>query len=244
MTVGLVTGAASGVGAGTARALAAAGVDVAVCDISPAGKEVADDCRGIFVSLDVSDPAAWEPALREITTSLGPVDVAHLNAGMMTGTPNGPIDAAMKLPSVTLERYQRVLGVNVHGVVYGLRHLWEPMAAAGHGAIVVTASAAGLAPYVFDPIYSMTKHALVGLVRSTAPSLARSGVRLQAICPGAIDTPLMPEAGRTAGFPMLTPDQMGAAVTDLLLNAREGSIFAISADHPTPTPVADPVATF
>src|SRR5581483_11562294 len=76
MTVGLVTGAASGVGAGSARALAAAGVQVAVCDINPAGKEVASDCGGIFVPLDVSDPAAWEPALAEITSTLGPIDVA------------------------------------------------------------------------------------------------------------------------------------------------------------------------
>jgi NAD(P)-dependent dehydrogenase (short-subunit alcohol dehydrogenase family) len=231
-TVGLVTGAASGVGAATAVALAERGVTVAVCDVSPAGAEVASQCGGLFVSLDVADPSSWLEAMATITKTLGPVDVAHLNAGVMTAPADGPIDAAMRLSDVSALRAERVIGVNLGGVIHGLRNLWIPMTERGSGAIVATASAAGLSPYPFDPVYSATKHAIVGLVRSVAGVLGSQGVRVQAICPGGIDTPLLPDVGRAAGIPLLSPQQVAAGVVELLLDGREGTVFSIDHDHP------------
>jgi len=240
--VALVTGGASGVGAATALALSRHGTRVAVCDVDPAGAAVAGQCDGLFVQLDVSDPAAWPPAVDAVTAQLGPIELAHLNAGVMTAGPKDPIDEAMDLSRVGADRYDRVVGVNLGGVVHGLRSLWRGMEEQGHGAIVVTASAAGLAPYPFDPLYTATKYAAVGLVRAVAPVLAARGVRLQAICPGGIDTPLLPELGR--GLPLLKPEQVAAAVVELLLAGREGTVFTIRHDQPEATAVPDSVAQF
>jgi NAD(P)-dependent dehydrogenase (short-subunit alcohol dehydrogenase family) len=111
------------------------------------------------------------------------------------------------------------------------------MTGRGTGAIVVTASAAGLTSYPFDPLYSATKHGLVGLVRAAAPVLAGKGVRLQAVCPGGIDTPLLPDYVRDVGVPLLSPAQVGAAVAGLLLDERDGAVFAIEPDRPEAVPV-------
>jgi NAD(P)-dependent dehydrogenase (short-subunit alcohol dehydrogenase family) len=241
MTTAIVTGAASGVGAATAVALAAQGVRVAVCDVDPAGKKIADRCDGLFVALDVADPSAWLAAVETVTARLGPVELAHLNAGVMTAAPDEPIEAAMDLSQVSADRFDRIVGVNLGGVVHGLRSLWASMAARGSGAIVATASTAGLSGYPFDPLYSATKHGVVGLVRAVAPVLRAQGVRVQAICPGGVDTPLLPEYGRATRFPLLRPDQVADAVVGLLLIEREGSVFTISHDQPDAVLVPDPV---
>ena len=244
MTVAIVTGGASGVGAATAAALAEHNVAVAVCDVNPAGADVAGRCGGIFVPLDVADADAWEAALTAVHDALGPVDLAHLNAGIMTARPDEAIELAMNLDQVSVARYQRVVAVNLGGVVLGLRALWAGMVERGSGAIVATASAAGISPYPFDPVYTAAKHAVVGLVRATAPVLGAYGVRVQAICPGGVDTPLLPDYGRAAGLPLLAPRQVAAAVVDLLLTERPGSVFSVDAVRPEATPVPDPEVHF
>jgi NAD(P)-dependent dehydrogenase (short-subunit alcohol dehydrogenase family) len=147
---------------------------------------------------DVSDPAAWE--------SVEAVDLACLNAGVVTGERD--------LREVSEEQYRRILGTNVDGVVFGVRRLarvQEP-----GSAIVVTASLAGLAPIESDPIYAGTKHFLVGFVRSTAPQLETRGIRINAVCPGVVDTPILGEEGRArlraSGFPLLRPEDVADAV--------------------------------
>jgi NAD(P)-dependent dehydrogenase (short-subunit alcohol dehydrogenase family) len=236
-TVALVTGGASGVGAATVMALAARGARVAVCDIDKRGADVANEAGATFFALDVSDADAWSETVAAIQEELGPIDAAHLNAGLMSAGPESPIEAAMDLGQIPLDRFQRVIDVNIGGIALGLRALWPSMTARGSGAIVATASAAGLTPYPFDPLYSATKHAIVGLVRSAAPVLAARGVRLQAICPGGIDTPLLPDYAHAAGVPLLTPAQVAAAVTDLLLVPRDGLVFETDYDHPYAVPV-------
>jgi NAD(P)-dependent dehydrogenase (short-subunit alcohol dehydrogenase family) len=233
----IVTGAASGVGAATAQALGERGIAVAVCDIDTAGEHVADACGGVFYPLDVTDPAGWERLISAVEPRLGAVEHVHLNAGVMTTRPDETIEAGMDLGQIPLERIDRVLDVNVKGVVLGLRALWPVLTGRGRGAVVVTASAAGLTGYPFDPLYAATKHALVGLVRSAAPVLAAKGVRLQALCPGGIDTPLIPEYVRSVGVPLLTAAQVGDAVASLLLEAQEGPLFAIEPDRPVAVPV-------
>jgi len=155
---------------------------------------------------DVSDPAAWE--------AIGPVELACLNAGVVTGEAD--------IARVSDEAYRRIVGTNLDGVVFGTRRLarvLEPGAA-----IVVTASLAGLAEMQSDPVYSLTKHGVVGFVRSVASQLAARGIRINAVAPGIVDTPLLGETRERyerAGFPLLRPEEVARAV--LLAARSEGS---------------------
>jgi NAD(P)-dependent dehydrogenase (short-subunit alcohol dehydrogenase family) len=180
----LVTGGASGIGAAIVARLLAEGYEV--------------DSLDIVNGFDVSDPAAWE--------AVGPVDLACLNAGVITG------EADLEL--LTVGQYRRALGVNVDGVVLGARrlaHVLEP-----GSVIVATASLAGLVGVPDDPIYALTKHAVVGFVRSVAPQLAERGIRIQAICPGWADTPLTDDAFKgeltARGFRLLRAEDIAEAV--------------------------------
>ena len=146
---------------------------------------------------DVSDPRAWE--------DVGAVDLACLNAGVVTREAD--------VARVGDEQYRRILGANVDGVVFGVRRLAQVME---RGSIVVTASLAGLTATEADPLYALTKHAVVGFVRSSAPQLAARGIRLNMVNPGFVDTPMLDEVGRAAfdaaGFPLLRPEDVAAAV--------------------------------
>jgi len=156
---------------------------------------------------DVTDPRVWESVER--------VELACLNAGVVTDT--------AAITDLTDDEYRRVVSVNVDGVVWGVRRLARVM---GEGdVIVVTGSLAGLTGVEGDPIYALTKHAVVGLVRSVAPQLAERGIRINAVCPGFADTPMVAGDLRTslesAGFPLLHPDDVAEAV--VLAARSEGS---------------------
>ena len=155
---------------------------------------------------DVADPRAWE--------GVGSVDLACLNAGVTTGE--------RLIGRVSDEQYRRIAGVNVDGVVFGVRRLARVMRG---GSIVVTASLAGLTAMENDPLYALTKHALVGFVRSVAPQLAERGIRLNMVTPGIVDTPLLENEARAAfeeaGFPLLRPDDVADAV---LIAARDDDV--------------------
>ena len=156
--------------------------------------------------VDVSDPRAWD--------DVGAVDLACLNAGITTGE--------AEIARVGDEQYRRIIGVNVDGVVFGVRRMAQVME---RGSIVVTASLAGLVGTEADPLYALTKHAVVGFVRSVAPQLAARGIRLNMVNPGYVDTPLLLEAERRAfadsGFPLLQPHEVADAV---LLAARDEDV--------------------
>jgi NAD(P)-dependent dehydrogenase (short-subunit alcohol dehydrogenase family) len=154
---------------------------------------------------DVSDASAWE--------AVEPVQLACLNAGVGTG------EGDMRELSDGV--YRRILGTNVDGVVFGTRRMAQVMPEGG--AIVVTASLAGLTTMVTDPIYSGTKHFLVGFVRSVAPQLADRGIRINAVCPAIVDTPMlgsMRERVLEAGVELIRPSEIADAV---LTAARDGS---------------------
>ncbi len=145
---------------------------------------------------DVTDPGAWD--------LVGEVDLAVLNAGILT--------AETDIRVVTPEQYRQAVAVNVDGVVLGVRRLAQVME---RGTIVATASLAGLVGMPLDPIYSLTKHALVGFVRSIAPSIAP--IKINAICPGIADTPMLDRHDQRAmfaeaGFPLLQPDDVAEAM--------------------------------
>ena len=154
---------------------------------------------------DVADSAAWE--------AVGPVQLACLNAGVGTGEGDvGLLDD---------ERYRRILTTNVDGVVFGVRRMAQVMTAGS--AIVVTASLAGLTTMVTDPIYSGTKHFVVGFVRSVAPQLAERGITINAVCPAVVDTPMLGalrERVVEAGIALIQPDEIAEAV---VAAARDGS---------------------
>jgi NAD(P)-dependent dehydrogenase (short-subunit alcohol dehydrogenase family) len=192
----LVTGGASGIGAAIVEKLRAGGTNVHVLDLAD--------------GFDVSDALAWD--------SVGPAELACLNAGIGTGESD--------MRELTDERYRRIVGTNVDGVVFGVRRLARVMPEGG--AIVVTASLAGLTTMVADPIYSGTKHFVVGFVRSVAPQLAERGIRISAVCPGIVDTPLLgPMRQRTleAGIELMRPEEIADAVLSAARDEASGQIW-------------------
>ena len=215
----LITGGASGIGLATARRFGAEGADVVIADINAeAGEKASSDLGARFRQLDVSDLASWDALLAEEAR----IDVAHLNAGVVTGTFDG-------FDSLTDEQYRRIMGVNVDGVVNGFRVLPSVMSERG-GSIVVTASIAGIIPFPQDPIYTMTKHAVLGLARSLAPLLGPKGIRVNAVCPGITETPLLGDAIkllRDVGFPVVDPNDVAAAVLEAATSDESGQAWVI-----------------
>ena len=177
----------------------------------------------VHVTADVSDPPAWEEVVQQVVAELGSVDIAHLNAGV-------DLDQA-NLDEIPLDRYRRIMSINVDGVVFGMRALFPVMEKAGGGVVVVTASLGGLVGMPTDPIYSMTKHAMVGLVRSLGPSMSARGIRVQAVCPGIVETPLVGEERigllREYGFPLLQADDVAEAVARAIQSGGSGECWFV-----------------
>lgn len=220
----LVTGGASGIGLATAERLASEGARVAVLDLhdEPAAQAAAR-VDGIGFACDVADAAAVTETFTRAAGELGGLDIVHLNAGVTTGEGD--------ITKLTEAQYRRIMGANVDGVVYGTRAAVRIMSKDGGGAIVATASLAGLIAYPPDPIYGLTKHAVVGFVRALGPSLEPHGITLNAVCPGIVETPLVGEqaAGRLreAGFPMLRAEDIAEAVVRAVTSGGTGQCWAI-----------------
>ena len=216
----LVTGGASGIGAAVARRFARAGASVVIADVNDAaGKAVADDLAGLFVHTDVSSESDNAAVVRAAVDAFGRLDVVHLNAGM------GAPDAFG--PDLDLAHYRRTLGVNLDGPFFGIRAAWPVLRETG-GAIVVTSSIAGVAPAPFDPVYSATKHALIGLVRSFALAWADTRVTVNAVCPGFIDTPLIGEIRDEVtkrGYAVADPDVVAQAVEAIVAGGETGQAW-------------------
>jgi NAD(P)-dependent dehydrogenase (short-subunit alcohol dehydrogenase family) len=162
---------------------------------------------------DVADPGAWE--------TVDAVELACLNAGVTTG--------ASDLLEVSDDAYRRIVGANVDGVVHGVRRLARVMEPGG--SIVATASLAGLVPAPQDPLYTLTKHAVVGFVRSVAPQLEKRGIRISAVAPGFVDTPLLGEEGRarfvSAGFPLLQAEDVARAILSAACSDETGQVWVV-----------------
>lgn len=163
---------------------------------------------------DVGNVKDWEGIL--------PAQLVCLNAGVLTGESD--------IRVLGDEEYRRALRANVDGVVFGVRQLF-PLMEKG-SVFVVTASLAGLTAMPSDPIYSLTKHAVVGFVRSIAPQLAARGVRINMVCPGIADTPMLDktrqrEAFAAARFPLLRAEDVAAAVLLAAHSEETGQAWAI-----------------
>jgi NAD(P)-dependent dehydrogenase (short-subunit alcohol dehydrogenase family) len=168
---------------------------------------------------DVGDPQAWR-------SLEGEFDAAFLNAGIGIGYPD-----VAELPDA---EYRRIVGANLDGVVYGTRELAARLMPNG-GSIVATASLAGLTGMPFDPAYTATKHAVVGFVRAAAPGLAARGIRLNAICPGFTDTPIMEAELRDAvDVPLLDPSVVAEAALRVLEDEETGRAWFIQPNRVEP----------
>ena len=129
-----------------------------------------------------------------------------------------------------LVQYRRAVGVNMDGVVFGVSAAVPLLVRSGGGAIVVTSSLAGLTAYDGDPVYTMTKHAVVGLVRALAVPLSSDNIRIGAVCPGFTDTPLVADIRDMfvgAGFPMLTAEDVAAAVESAFYTEEPGTLLVV-----------------
>jgi len=224
-TVAVVTGGGSGIGLASARRLAAAGVSVAVVDLDgEAAERAAAAIGGFGLQADVGRSEVWPGVVEAVTDRFGGIDLAHLNAGVMTGEAD--------ITVLNDEVYRRILSVNVDGVVYGLRALVPALADRGGGAVVATASLAGLIGFSPDPIYCLTKHAVVGLVRSVVPQLSGRNITINAVCPSIVDTPMVGESRgllESSGFPLIDPAAVSQAVIDRLSGDETGQAMVIQA---------------
>jgi NAD(P)-dependent dehydrogenase (short-subunit alcohol dehydrogenase family) len=164
--------------------------------------------RGLDLAdgFDVSDPQAW--------LDVEPADHVCQNAGVLAKGDG------------TVDDYRRIVGVNVDGVVFGVQAL-SPRMQPG-SAFVVTASLAGLIPMASDPLYVLTKHAVVGYARSMAEVLEPRGIRVNLVCPGIVRTAMTePEQANldAAGFPLMEPEQIAEAVLAAARSEQTGQAW-------------------
>lgn len=221
--VALVTGAASGLGRATARALAVAGAKLLLADIDREGGErVAEELEAPFRHTDVSrldDNLAVVEAARE---EHGGLDLAFLNAGVSTGCGLGDdFDPGL---------YRRAIGVNLDGVVFGAHAVLPALRERGGGSIVATASLAGLTAVPFDPIYAANKHAVVGLARSLGLGLAAEAIRFNAVCPGFAESAIIEpirEALEQQGLPIIRAETVAETVLRIFAGEATGECWFI-----------------
>ncbi|MBW4717915.1 SDR family NAD(P)-dependent oxidoreductase [Saccharothrix obliqua] len=182
--VALVTGGAGGIGGAIAKALAGRGHRVAVADVDPIGTaRTVEEFGGLGVHMDVRDAASVRAGVAKAVAELGPLDVLVHAAGVVGGA--GP------LLSLPVEALDAVLAVNVRGTFLVTQAVGEAMIAARRGGAIVHISSAGsLQPTVGLGHYEATKAAMNALVRSAALELAPHGIRVNAVAPGPVETPL------------------------------------------------------
>lgn len=229
-TVALVTGGASGIGRASAQAFAARGARVVIADVDEVGG--CETARSIhmkggaatFVRADVTQAADVEAMVQTALRQYGRLDCAHNNAGIL--------GELAPTADCTEENWDRVIATNLKGMWLSMKHEIREMARQGGGAIVNTSSIWGLVGTAMGaPAYVAAKHGIAGLTRAAALEYISAGVRINAICPGAIRTPLL--EGVTRGRPELeayavashpinrlgTPEEIAAAVLWLCSDA-------------------------
>jgi NAD(P)-dependent dehydrogenase (short-subunit alcohol dehydrogenase family) len=225
--VALVTGGARGLGRATALALAESGAEVVVADLDEAaGKGVADQVGGHFVACDVSDLEANKAMVAFATERCGGLDIAFLNAGVATGCGVGE--------DFDLALYRRAMGANLDGVVFGTHAVLPALRVRGGGAIVATASLAGLTGVPFDPLYAANKHAVVGLARSLGLALEAEGITYNALCPGFSESRIVDpirDVLSAQGLPLIPAEVVAATVLRMIAGGGTGQAWFVQPER-------------
>ncbi len=177
--VAVITGGAGGIGQATVRRFASAGAQVVVADVNDA-QALAEEVAGLFVQTDVSDEAQVEALMNAAAAAYGRIDVMINNAGIPVG--------GAAIAAVAADDVRRSFGTNALGAVYGIKHAVPHMHEGG--AIINTASLAGLQGMYGSVPYVAAKFAVVGITKTAALELAGRGIRVNCVCPGNIDTPM------------------------------------------------------
>jgi NAD(P)-dependent dehydrogenase (short-subunit alcohol dehydrogenase family) len=221
-SVALITGGTGGFGRALATKLRALDVTVVLTDLdTERNQAVAAEVGCPFLPLDVTDLAANEAVVAQVEAEHGRLDAAYLNAG---------ISAAKSDDALDLDEFMRVVEIDLFGVVYGVQAARPALGRAGGGAIVVTASLAGLSPMAGDPGYSVAKGGAIAFVRSMAPRLAAEGTTISAICPGFADTAIIDrirDQFTAAGFPVLSAGEVADAMVMAWSAAEPGAAYVI-----------------
>jgi NAD(P)-dependent dehydrogenase (short-subunit alcohol dehydrogenase family) len=198
--VALVTGGSSGIGRATAIALAQAGASVVIADVDEVGARETMSLveetggRAAFMACDVTRREDLERMVAFAEETFGGVDILHNNAGVATTPP--------RFPDSPTGNWEQTFYVNLWSVIAGTQAAVPAMRRREGGVIVSTASMAGVIQYQPDPIYAATKHGVVGLTRALVFLKDEANIRVNCVCPGVVDTPML-----TRGIDELTPEQ-------------------------------------
>ena len=222
--VAVITGAANGIGASTARKLAGLGAKVVVADIDEAnGKAVADELgdNGCFKALDVTKLASYEQVYAETVAELGGIDIVHLNAGVLTRGGDDPEPHDYVLPYLTEKNLKRIEAINIDGVVFGTVAAVPHLEARGGGQLVMGSSPAGMGGWAADPYYALSKAAVNSWTQAMGAVLAEKNIRANGVMPGApVDTamfrPQWKEHDDLKGVTIVSPDAMADAIIELM----------------------------
>ncbi len=225
--IAIVTGAGQGLGAESARTLARYGARVLLCDIN------AEACRAVAAeigsaaaafALDVTDEDRWAAAVQHCEDTFGPPDILVNNAGIARFSP---------LESTSLELYEQTMAVNATGVFLGMRAVFESMRRNGGGSIINISSANGFIASDEAGAYVTSKFAVRGLTRSAAFEWGRHRIRVNSVCPGMIDTPMMIEEEAAYTHKITTLERIGQPheiANAVLFLASDQSSYATGTD--------------
>jgi NAD(P)-dependent dehydrogenase (short-subunit alcohol dehydrogenase family) len=220
--VAIVTGGASGIGAASCRALAAAGAQVAVVDRDAEGcVAVASEIDGIAVVADVSDEASVNAMVDGVSASLGPIDICFSNAGIATGA---------DILSTDAETWNEQWSVNVMAHVYAVRAVLPGMLERGSGYLVHTASMAGILTSHGNVTYATTKHAVVGLAEWLSITYHHRGIRVSLIAPLGVSTPMLARADPRFAAAVAGPIKDADYVAGLVVDAIRDERFLVVSD--------------
>ena len=252
--VALVTGGSSGIGRATALLLAEAGASVVVADIDGEGGaetvSLVEQAGGkaAFVESDITKREELERMVAFAEETYGGLDILHNNAGIGLPPP--------RFPETPPERWEHALAVNLWAVIAGTQAAVPAMRRRGGGVIVSTASMAGIIQFLPDPIYAAAKHGIVGLTRALVFLKAEANIRVNCVCPGVVDTPMLtkltPEmtaeqrAQRDAmvsQMPLIPPREIAEAVLEFV---RDDSLAgeAMGIMYGRPHKLIPPAVTF
>jgi NAD(P)-dependent dehydrogenase (short-subunit alcohol dehydrogenase family) len=227
--VAIVTGGGSGIGRASALRLAKEGASVVVADVSADGGHAtvhnidASGGKATYCRVDVTSEADLRSAIALAEETYGGLDILHNNAGIITGQP--------AWPDTEVERWSRMVDINLRGVILGTQLALPAMRKRGGGGVVNTASLAGIGfGYAPNPVYAATKGGVVLFTASLAPLAEEANIRVNCVCPGVVDTPMLrglqgemesddassPLMERLREFPVLQPEDIADAVVHLI----------------------------